>query len=309
MPPRIASSAFRCPHCRTFTTTSRQAQLGPEHPSYIAIPTPPQQNLPYHPFIKGRLPVPRDVFAGAEGRDKASDDFLDPATKAPSRATHAKPGSREEWKGKMSEMRRRNLREGLVSLKARKGRVEEGRRVRTERNAKERQEAVMKPERPDDLLTTPSHGLDLAAPTSAFEGPGIRLDPSRSIRLATSRETHSATTALARSTRATHLNTLLSHARTFIVTPAQLDAAVEEAFGSEARPTVFKSNLGAADERAVSVWEAGLPDRVQDLLNREMGVGGRTAMEVAGGNVGRAEERVGRLVEVVTGGKGAGGES
>nr|POE77624.1 hypothetical protein CFP56_09271 [Quercus suber] len=126
MPPRTALStplrAWRCPQCtlRSFTTSSLRSAVGPEHPQYIDVPQPPQPNVPYLPVVKGRLPVPRDVFAHAKKQDKASDAWIDRATKAPRQAVRTKPGSREEWKAKISAQRRQNLREGLKSLRERK---------------------------------------------------------------------------------------------------------------------------------------------------------------------------------------------
>ncbi|KAK5109085.1 hypothetical protein LTR62_007541 [Meristemomyces frigidus] len=304
MPPPIPPISIQCSHCRTFTTSARASQLRPENPAYISIPTPPQQNLPYRPFIKGRLPVPRDVFSGAEGRDKTSNDFLDPLTKGPLRARQPQAGSREEWKGKMSEMRRQNLREGLVGLKARKERVGNTIRSRGERNAREREAAVHAAEREDERLTAPSHGLDLEALKAGFEGPGVRVDPGRAARIARTRTNVASANTLAATTRAQHLNHLYTHARSFIINSTQLDAAVDDAFGSAENPVAFGRNFGVPDQGVGSVWAAGLPDRVQDLLNRDLGIGGPKAMDAAGGKVERSRERMDKLVEVMTGGRG-----
>ena len=124
----------------------------------------------------------------------------------------------------MSEMRRQNLREGLVSLKARKTRVERQRAERSERNQAEREERLNRPEREDERLTTPSHGLDLDA---LYKGP--LQDPTREERVEHMRANFSQQVQLKKAERLDHVHTLYLNARTFIVTPQQLDAAVDEA--------------------------------------------------------------------------------
>ncbi|TKA75732.1 hypothetical protein B0A55_05911 [Friedmanniomyces simplex] len=281
-------------------------ELGPEHPDYIPIPQPPQQTLPDRPFIKGRLPIPRDVFAGAEGKDKSSPEWLDPHTKPRRKNIRVQAGSREEWKVKMSDMRRQNLREGLVSLKARRDTEQHALKTRSERNQREREEALTRPEREDDRLTAPSHGLDL---DHLFHGyiagsPGVRPDPTRDERIARMRANVAARAEAARAERAFHVNTLYMNARHFIVTPQQLDAAVDEAFGTPENPIKFGDPHSRADmENAASMWAYGRPDRVQDMLDRANGVRGMRAMDGAGGYSVINRDRIRRIAEVFTGGK------
>ena len=113
--------AWRCPQCtrRAFSTSRRSRAIGPEHPQYMPVPEAPQQTVPYHPPVKGSLPVPRNILAGARRKDKSSDEWIADATKRPAKDIKHAAGSREEWKIKMTESRRRNLREGIKSLKAR----------------------------------------------------------------------------------------------------------------------------------------------------------------------------------------------
>ncbi|KAK3067430.1 hypothetical protein LTR53_015722 [Teratosphaeriaceae sp. CCFEE 6253] len=302
--------SWTCPQCRAFTSTAAPRQLGPEHPNYIPIPLPPQQTLPHRPFIKGRLPIPRDVFAGAEGRDKSSDAWLDPHTKTRRRAHPAKPGSRDEWQNKISSLRKQNLREGLLSLKARRETESAAATAKSEKNQRARHEALTAPEREDERLTAPSHGLDLEHLYHGYipNSPGVRPDPTRSERITRMRANVAAQASAAASTRAAHLNTLYMNARHFIVTPAQLDRAVDEAFGSAEAPVRWTDAAGAQPENMASVWAYGKQDRVQDLLNRVNGVGGAKALDGGLRTSGIVGERVGRLAEVFTGGRMAGKE-
>jgi hypothetical protein len=314
MPPRLLPSAVRpwtCPQCRTFTTSAPRHQLGPEHPNFIPLPVPPQQTLPHRPFIKGRLPVPRDVLAGAEGKDKASEEWLALATREPTRGTNPQPGSREEWKNKISAMRRRNMREGLASLRARRTREQRMTAERGEKNSRERAAALHKPELESERLTTPSHNLDLQHLLHERLTSGVHPDPNRTERIARMRANVAAHTAQRAEAKAQHLNTLHHYARHFIVTPAQLDLAVDEAFGKTPDdPVTFGMGhaysgvgLGGAEEEGQSVWAQGPQERVQDLLNRVNGVGGRNALDGVASVSEINRRRVGRLAEVLTGGK------
>ncbi|KAI7591103.1 hypothetical protein KC316_g3044 [Hortaea werneckii] len=313
MPPRTALSTplrgWRCPQCahRSFSSSPKILAVGPEHPRYIDVPEPPQQTVPDRKFVKGRLPVPRDVFSGARGQDKASEEWLHDHTQPPKERSVEK-GSREEWKHKMSDMRRRNLREGLTSLRARKDREQRLRSERSTENQRKREALLNRPEREDERLTTPSTGLDpnllrQHTPSAAELAP---------IRAAKQANLQAHTTAK-RAERLDHLHTLYLNAKTFIVTPQQLDQAVDEAFGTvedpvrfdgdqQYSPTAFYNN-SMKNAQSQSVWAQGKPERVQDMLNRANGQGGKTAMESAGGLASVNKDRVRRIGEVLTGGK------
>jgi len=272
----------------------RRQQLGPEHPQYIPIPEPPQQTTPARPFIKGRLPVPRDVFSGAEGKDKTSAEWLEKHTRSPRNPSQAKEGSIEEWKAKMSDMRRQNLREGLFSLKTRKDRVQRQWEERAARNKARREEMLHRPEREDERLTTPSHGLDLE---TLYKGP--LQDPTRKERLEHMRANIAQKEELKRAERLDHVHTLWLNARSFIVTPTQLDAAIDEAFGTPEAPKDFGGN---GESMGPSVWVNGKPDSVQDMLDRANKQGKGSAM----GGLRTDElnaERIRRIAEALTGGK------
>lgn len=311
MPPRTSLSTplrtWRCPQCslRTLSTTTHRAAIGPEHPKYIPFPEPPQQDAGDKTFIKGRLPVPRNIFEGSKGRDKASDEWLAKHTQPPTRARNAQEGSWEQWRDKMSEMRRRNLREGLVSLRARKTFVERKQTARAMQKQAEHAALLAQPEREVDRLTTPSTGLDLPA---LFKG--NLQDPHRAARLQSRRANLATLAAAKRAERLDSLNTLYLAARSFIVTPAQLDTAVDEAFGTPEKPVTF----GAGSEhefgqrKGGSVWALGKPESVQDRLNRATRQAGKRALEGVGAPGEMNGERIRRIAETLTGGKMENGE-
>jgi hypothetical protein len=302
MPPRTALStplrAWKCPSCRTFATTPSRNVVGPEHPRYISFPEPPQQTKPTRKWMKGILPVPRNVFAGTRGTDVSSDDSLALSTKDAAEPKSAPAGSREAWKLRMAEQRKQNLREGVRELKRRQ---EVGiYKFRTQQAQKQRarEELVAMPEREDERLTTPSHNLDLEALYH-----GAPPDPSRETRLAAKRERHSTWVASRESERANSLHTLYAHARSFIVTPAQLDASIEEAFGTNDNPVTFNEGQGSGMRSAASMWNYGNPQSVQDMLNRANNARGGQALSQAGRVMEVNQERVKRIAEALTGGK------
>ncbi|KXL50289.1 hypothetical protein M433DRAFT_151314 [Acidomyces richmondensis BFW] len=307
MPPKPGSTiswlAWQCPQCnfRSFSTSSIRAAVGPEHPRYLDLPEPPQQTLPDRHFIKGRLPVPRNVFDGAEGRDKASNEFLEPHTKPPKRPSKAPIGSREQWKERLSELRRRNLREGLATLRARQDQEAVKQRERQRQQQEERARLLNAAEREDERLTAPSHNLDLAAlarpPT----------DPTRAERLAHKELLLAAHTAAKSEIRHRDLHALYMRARSFIVTQEQLDAEIERAFGTAENPVSWAGYGGDMSANSASVWALGPPASVKDLAERNAKMAGDkrsgSALDTAGGFEKANQERLKRIAEVLTGGE------
>lgn len=304
MPPRASLStlsAWKCPQCtaRSFSTTTRQLAVGPEHPRFVEIPEPPQQTVPYNPPVKGVLPVPRNVFAGTP-KDLSSDEQIALATKPPAREKKVAPRSREEWKVKMSELRRQNLREGLKSLKARQQSEEQRVAARSRAKQAERMKQLNMPEREDERLTAPSNNLDLDA---LFNKP--IPDPTREERLERKRLNLEADLLRRQEERMDALHSLYMNARDFIVTPQQLDKAVDAAFGTPEKPVGFGASMGAWDSVGTgkSIWAEGRPARVQDMLRRAKNAPSDRAMDDAAGYSGINKDRIRRIAESLTGGK------
>jgi hypothetical protein len=302
MPPRTALStslrAWRCPQCRAFATTPRQRALGPEHPRYIEVPEPPQQQTPYQPFPKGRLPVPRDVFRGWKDKDKSSDEEIAKAAPPPKHRPEYPKGSRAEWRQRLADSRRQNLEEGVKALSARKTIRERQVSDRSERKIAEREALLRAPEREDERLTTPSTNLNL----SKLLHRALPSDPNRADRIAAKSHNFALKTAAEREERMDHMHTLYMRARSFIVTPDQLDKAVDEVFGTVDNPKVF---TGANGANGTSKWAEGRPDGLGEMLAEATGQGGRGAVQSAmrkGASVGQAE-RMKRIAEKLTGGE------
>jgi hypothetical protein len=160
---------------------------------------------------------------------------------------------------------------------------------------REHEDLVSRAEREDERLTAPSNGLDLDA---LYHG---RVpDPSRDLRLSMKRERTAAFEASRTAERLDSVHTLYSHARKFIVSPQQLDAAVEEAFGTNENPATFGPGHG---EEGTSIWHEGKPHSVQDMLNSANRARSQKALHNTGGYIAINQERVQRIAEALTGGK------
>ena len=144
------------------------------------------------------------------------------------------------------------------------------------------------PGREDERLTTPTHVLDLQQLLK-----GNPIDPNREERLAHKRANLARHEQMKQNARLNDLHTLYMNAREFIVTPAQLDAAVDEAFGPEDNPVRFQNQQ--------SIWGEGKPASVQDMLNSANGVSGRAVS--GAGPLEASRARIKRIAEELTGGK------
>lgn len=304
MPPRTALTtplrAWNCPSCsqRSFTSSAIRASVGPEHPRYIEFPEPPQQNAPQTTWMKGVLPVPRDVFARKGGRDTSSNSAVAKATKGADRQADAAPGSREAWKAKMAEQRKRNLREGVRELKSRQRETKRSMEARQRTKYQQQAELLHRPEREDERLTAPSHGLDLEALYH-----GAVPDPTRNARLALKRERQAAFEANRAADRLDSVHTLYSHARNYIVSPQALDKAVEDAFGTDDNPVEFGEDVTNRTSTGRSIWDEGKPESVQEMLNRANRASSTQPLQSTGGYLGLNQERIRRIGEALTGGK------
>ena len=203
----------------------------------------------------------------------------------------------------MSDSRRQNLRDGLKGLRARQQSERKDIEKRNRRHQEEIAEARARPEPADERLTATSNALDL---DTLLHSPVLE-DPTRELRLEHGRANVALQAQRKQSARADHLHALYIHARHFIVSPQQLDAAVDEAFGTPDKLVSFGKYVGAfgAGGSEQSVWAEGKPLNVADMLAQAGGVtGGRGgAMESVSGYSQVTTERMRRLAEGLTGGK------
>ncbi|KAL2216779.1 hypothetical protein M432DRAFT_641674 [Thermoascus aurantiacus ATCC 26904] len=268
--------------------SSASLRVGPESPNFIDIPKPIQPDLPSKPRVKGTLPVPRELFP-ARRRDKPSEAYIAAATPPPSKEPEIQrddPNAEyNEWRRKMAETRRRNLREGLLELYERKQRTESFMRRRSRAKQARRERILNQPEREDERLTKPSI-IQAMMPTKQ----AVLPDPDREERLARSKARLEAREAKKKAERQDALHTLYVNARNFITTEAQLNAEIERVFPEGDNPA-WRSDHQQGD----NIWNLGVPPTVQSMVNHSK------KNEVARWDI--IQDRVKQLAEAITGGK------
>ncbi|KAI4254770.1 MAG: hypothetical protein L6R42_007049, partial [Xanthoria sp. 1 TBL-2021] len=225
-------------HSRLFSTTtpSHRPSIGPESPNYIHVPRAPQPDAYYRPHIKGILPTPRPIFPQHDKtapETKTSDAYFALTIPPPSPATlnapipkGLGPSTRRliEWKSKIADHRRRNLRESLVELRERKKKTDARLDARIAAKQYQRDRLLNAPTPADEKFTAASV-LQSTLPSRS----GLQ-DPDREARIQQKREMFAAHDAMKKAERRNALHTLYMNAREFIVTEEKLNEAVEKAF-------------------------------------------------------------------------------
>lgn len=293
---------WRCGSRRSFASSGPRLRLGPESPRYIEVPEPPQQTVPDKVRIRGSLPVPRDLFGGVaagRGLDRADEARIIAATPRSQRPSDlTKMDARQVWKENMAEARRKNLKEGLQALRDRRVTTDKRSSQRSARKQQERETLLHQPEREDERLTRPS--ID---PVLQSILDGTLQDPQREQRIADMKTRTELKEAARKHDRDDALHTLYMQARDFITTEAQLDQAVDHAFGTPDNPKGFGS-----DRAAPSIWDDGAPATVQDMLNfanrnNTPNKGGTGVLAGGGSFAALTKRRLTKIAEELTGGK------
>ena len=286
---------------RLSTSSPCKAHIPPESPKFIEIPRPVQPSQPFPTYVKGVLPVPRQIFPRGHrphDTDKASPRYLADVTPEPiedkaSTVSSVDPRTAEfvSWKARQSEARRRNLREGLIELNNRRQRQDRWLMARSKKSQAERNMLLDAPEREDERLTNPSV-LQSEMPERHHALP----DPDRGARLARKRQNVANMEAIREENRRNALHTLYVNAGNFITTGAKLDSTIDRVFDDQSQ--FNNDNTGG-----VNIWNLGFPETVQQLLVKANRAPGKKAMDAAEGNAGVTRERIRKVAEELTGGK------
>ncbi|KAJ5860976.1 uncharacterized protein N7529_008286 [Penicillium soppii] len=272
---------------RGFASSSK-LRVGPESPHFIDVPKIVQPNNPKRPHVRGTLPVPREIFP-ARRADKPTKAYIDAVTPLPKTKRLVNPygpdPEKEEWKHKMADLRRQNLREGLQSLWERKSRSESTMISRSEKSQEHRQRVLQQPQRQDELLTRPST-IQAMLPQKQ----PVLPDPNREERIALSRSRLAAKKAQKEAKRREHLQSLYMNARNFIVTEEQLAAEIDRVFPEGENPAWRNDH-----QPGENIWNLGNPPTVNNLVNQT------NRNEAGRWDV--TQDRVKQLGEQITGGK------
>lgn len=276
-----------CRSCRTFSSTTA-ALVGPENPTYIEVPRTLQPDIPSKTQVKGKLPVPREIFP-ARRPDKPTEAFIQAATTEPTKKRKSQPSDPHhrynEWTSKMAATRRRNLREGIVELHQRKQKTL--RAVETRSNTKQAQRNSLLHQKPreDDRLTS-SSTIAVMKPIRS----SVLPDPDRKQRVEQSRRHVEAQQARKEAERKDSLHTLYMNARNFIITEEQLAAELDKVFPEG------ENEAWANDQRyGENIWNLGVPPTLESKFNAPR------KDESAKWDV--SQERLKRIAEELTGGK------
>lgn len=281
---------------RSFTATTAPRALGPESPNYIEVPKPLQPTGTPKRIIKGVLPTPRNVFKTRSDLPKESDEFLklstpDPA-KPPMPGKYNRDAEIRLYKQRLADSRKLALRQGVKELHERKTTTEQKERADMKVYFAERRAAAMAPPREVDVLTQTSVSKSIRDFLEDKLPSTSRLNITDARRKAFKRRM-----AKHQSVREARLHDMYTKAREFIVNEEQLDAAIEQEFGTEEAPVGWDGKgqqvVGQAGEFGKSPWAGPMPEGVAELLKKLKG----------GEGVGLARERMKKVAEELTGGK------
>ena len=283
---------------RTVPELSTFSKYPPEHPRFIEIPRPVQPQSVPRPYVKGRLPVPRQIFPESAPH-KISPDHLSLTTPEPlpynlERTPDERSKDIVEYKSRQADQRRRNFREGIRELHDRKGRVDRAVAARSARKIALNHAAQTAPEREDERLTNPTV-LELDMPPRKMMIP----DPNRERNLAIKRENVAMAQADQERERTEALHALYVNATSFITNQEQLDKAIDEAFDDTA-------NFTNEETRGFNIWHHGEPETTAQMLGRsplryrrkELASESKENLTQR-----KIEDRLSRLGEELTGGK------
>ncbi|KAI1127419.1 hypothetical protein F5Y10DRAFT_193507 [Nemania abortiva] len=301
--PSTATSPCTTPALtRLFASTSSAQspqQIPPESPQFINIPNPPQdQSIEARRELKpvrGFVPIPRRVFHPRDGHKKPTDTWLEQAAPAPTNAkSQEDPRSAvAAWKRKMAASRRANIRTGVQDLWVRKQRADAARLERQTAKLAANKAAAMAPEREDERLTRGSVNAGTLATS-------VAADPLRFER-GTASAARTAAVAAARSeARRDAIQTLYMNARSFIVSEAELEAAVDREFADDHFDRMGQSDPGF---RIQNIWDAqNAPMSVADMLRDFQRNTDRLVRDLTTEKT-RTVQRQKQVAEELTGGK------
>ncbi|KAJ5543331.1 hypothetical protein N7535_005759 [Penicillium sp. DV-2018c] len=268
--------------------TSSNLRVGPESPHFIDVPKIIQPTNPSKPRVRGTLPVPRELFP-ARRTDKPTKKYLKAATPVPMSnrtvSLDSSDAEKQEWRHKMADLRRQNLRQGLLDLYARKTSSEYRMMTRSLEKQDRRDRILQQPEREDELLTR-SSTIQAMQPHKQ----PVLPDPNREERLALSRARLEARQAQKEAERRDYLQALYMNARNFITTEEQLAAEIDRVF-PEGENEAWRNDHQPGE----NIWNLGNPPTINSLLQKTHN------SETARWDL--SQERVKKLAEAITGGK------
>lgn len=270
MPPPIPRASLRALSTPTSASTVRpfsstptilsDVPIPPESPRFIPLPDLPQSDETKKPLVRGRLPVPREIFTKrAHGEHKRSASFVQdtaPRSKAERRG-EAPKSDKDGWKRLMAESRRQALGDGIGSLWKRKVKRETRAKARADAHGQRNLEDKFAPERLDEVYTRGT------IPAATLDTRVIR-DPEHDTKQRESALRTAAVQQAKSQARKDAIQRLYVEATNFIVTEDELGKKVDQLFKED-----YFKDLGVARGiywGAENVWEtSGPPTTVKQM--------------------------------------------
>lgn len=275
---------------RSFSTTptALSNKIPPESPSYIRLPPPPQSDETKPARVRGHLPVPREIFARAEGDRKVRPEYIHQTAPLPK---HRRPAG--DWKATMAQTRRKNLQQGLKELWQRRNRDEKIRDARAARNFEENRKLAAAPEREDDRITRGTV-LDAVLDTKVYP------DPDRFARADRARSKIQIKDNAKREARRDALMELYINASNFITDESELRSTIDKLFTEE----YFRNQSQAIDRHGATENAWGVYGKPPTLGQMMETVGSSTKVaDFYDSEQDRTVKRQKRIAEEFTGGK------
>ncbi|KAF4587585.1 hypothetical protein GQ602_004278 [Ophiocordyceps camponoti-floridani] len=271
----------------------RTIVVPPQSPFYVRLPNTPQVDESRPPRVRGRLPIPRDIFPREERDRKIKPQYIQNVAPQATNLREARSAS-QRWKRQLANSRRKNLTESLGALWDRRARSEKVRNVQVKRKLEANERAAVAPERDDDRFTRTTV-IQALLDTKTYP------DEDRLTRAANSQKKVLARESAKREARRQALTELYISASDFIINVGELEEEIERLFCDD----YFKMMIKEANRRGMqeNVWGVhGKPPSISDMLS-ETGAFSSDVKDHNAVEYGRSVERHKRITEDLTGGR------
>lgn len=290
------------PTTRSFASSANRKAIPPESPNFVDVPTSFQPDLYVPRRLKGKLPVPRELFP-VQRPDKPSPQYIENVT-PDMKPENMTPASRQtplgQHRSRMSSLRKQHLRSSLVDLHARKQYIIRQIDARSTAKLEESERLRHQPIREDERLT------NVSTPTAMLPRKTTLYTEENAEAIWNSKQENVLRQQDKRDSMNSYaLHSLYMNARNFVTTEEQLLAEIEKKFLPGGRNAEFRRSDFA--ETGDNIWVKGVPSTVKDLISESSSQTPRNGQPPPPSDVKtkyrKDQERMQRIAEELTGGK------